>query len=213
VIALEKQGFIYIAPPKTGTLSISRWLRNDYGGKDVAHTHDAIVPLLYAGYIPFISVRNPYDRCISLWWWSCMSPSRSPKCHLYGRSFVKYIRRLIWFRDREDLGHETPRAYMTLSQYAEAVRESTGKIPLPIRFEHQKEDVKALPFFDAAAADLSEGAERSDSPHSAPSVFLSPEEEALVWEYCEQDFKAFGYERVKPDMYISPVETERQVVK
>ena len=136
-----------------------------------------------------------------------MAPERPEKCHLYGSSFVNYMERLMWFRDHEDKGHETPYAYETQMQYLLRIREVYSEKDIYfIRYENPSYDLFRV-FTDADKRSLWYG--NTDKEHecvmneqssSRPKVplwkALSGVEESMVWQYCQEDFKTFKYKRL-----------------
>ena len=66
MIVSDKFNFIYLDPPKTATVSISRYLIKQYGGKQVAR-HSTKIPshINHVKYVKIISVRHPYSRLLS----------------------------------------------------------------------------------------------------------------------------------------------------
>lgn len=190
--------YVYISPPKTGTMSFRSWFTKYFQGETIAVTHEATIPEEYRKVAtPIMSVRNPYERCLSLWWWSCMAPEREAKCHLYGCSFVTYMHRLLWHRDHPDATHQTPNVYMNLAMYANRIEEQTGKRPVSVALEDPALGLRSLPF---VTTEGQLGALRKARVSQRPRVdrmkFFSGVEEDLVWQYCQEDFEAFGYSRL-----------------
>ena len=193
---IEGKDYIYISPPNTGGQAVRKWLIKHEGGKMIGKSYDAIVPdtANKREITKFLlSVRNPYERCLSMWWWSCMAPERLEKCHLYGLSFMRYMERLIWFRDHLDYGHETPYVYETQSQYS--IRAFFMKEGVhAIRYECASHDLEQV--FPDEAPRAFTVISKSNRPKVHSGKFLSGAEEAMVWEYCQEDFEQFGYERL-----------------
>ena len=73
--------YVFVAIPKNGTRALYKVLRQKYnaigysidGGKTYEdHLH--IVPKEMKDFCKFTSVRNPYERFISMWWSTCKRP-------------------------------------------------------------------------------------------------------------------------------------------
>jgi len=198
--SLERK-YVFLTPAKTGATGWRSWLAEHCNGIQINNAHSWQVPIEYRQCTPYLSVRNPYDRCISLWWYSCADPAREKKCHLYGCSFVKYMHRLMWFRDHPDEGHAVPFAYMSLAQYGDRVEKQMGKQPNAIHLESWEADVAS---FGLATEQETTGYRAKNTSTTRPPVspykFLSGLEEELVWQYCQEDFHRFGYARLPREM-------------
>jgi Sulfotransferase family len=57
--------FVYIAIPRTGSKSMSRWLLEHYQGESFGDHHEWRVPEFAREYLIFTVVRNPYQRVVS----------------------------------------------------------------------------------------------------------------------------------------------------
>jgi len=197
MIASLDRNYVMVTPAKTGSTSWGGWLINFCSGVSFGKTHDWKIEDAYLQCTPLLSVRNPYDRCMSLWWWSCADPTRNPKCHLYGCSFVKYMHRLLWFRDHPDKGHQTPEVYMDLAMYADVLLAQTGKEPIALHLESHVTDLQNTGMF--TEEEIRHYRVRNISgtrPLVSAKKFLSGMEEDLVWQYCQEDFIRFGYSRL-----------------
>ena len=66
MILSEKHKFIYLDPPKTATVTLSRSFIRHYGGKQIDR-HNTKIPdnIDHTKYIKIISVRHPYSRLLS----------------------------------------------------------------------------------------------------------------------------------------------------
>jgi len=64
--------WVIITPPKTGSTTLRTLLVDESAGRDTCcftgHQHDATLPRDCQSYGVFATVRNPYDRAVSLWW-------------------------------------------------------------------------------------------------------------------------------------------------
>lgn len=67
----DKYQYVYIAPAKTGSNSIRKFLKDYYDGQVLLGDHDCCISDSsdgkYKSYFKFMSIRNIYDRCISFW--------------------------------------------------------------------------------------------------------------------------------------------------
>jgi hypothetical protein len=188
MIVSKLHRFIYIGIPKTGSISISHWLNMFYGGCSIGMHHDWRVPQDYLSYFRWTVVRNPYDRCFSLWWFECKNPNRRTKSPHFGMSFREHMLMNIRCRDHGDPLHDVPEARMTQTRYVE---QSGAQRVFHLEF---LDELQQLPFFNKIHPIPHHNQASSDRPRHFFECFGGDEEE-LVWEYCAEDFKNFGYKR------------------
>jgi hypothetical protein len=117
MIVSDFHKFVYIGIPKTGSISISHWLNMYYAGRSIDRHHAWHVPEPYQYYYRWTVVRNPYDRCFSLWWFECRNPVRITKSPHFGMSFRDHILMNIRCRDHGDPLHDVAEARMTQLSY------------------------------------------------------------------------------------------------
>jgi len=70
MIINHEQRWIYIGPPKTGSTTMHKELPKRFGGRYVnpEAQHDADIPEGCENYLILASVRDPYQRAVSLYW-------------------------------------------------------------------------------------------------------------------------------------------------
>ena len=126
-----KYKYIYIAPPRTGTRTISTFLREYYDMQAIANgtvlkttqegiqvLHDYKIIPGYEDYLKIMSIRNPYARFVSIW-------------KNYTR--MKKIPPMVF-----------PDSLMNKRTQLSYIRDT--KIDYYIRLEYLKKDLEALPF-------------------------------------------------------------------
>lgn len=57
----DKYNYVYIAPSKTGSNSIKKFLKDNYDGQILLPEHGSIVPDKFKYYFKFMLVRNIYE--------------------------------------------------------------------------------------------------------------------------------------------------------
>lgn len=67
MIISHQHQFIYYAPMKTATSTITDVLTDHFGAELMGGRHDCFLPIEYESYFAFASVRNPYERARSGW--------------------------------------------------------------------------------------------------------------------------------------------------
>jgi len=99
--------YVYIALPRTASLSVSSWLIADHAGRTFdGHYHSADVPRECRDHLVFTVVRNPYGRMASLYrfleqkFWG-----RSDEwCETAGMTMPEFVR---WCIDRPEPNWQT----------------------------------------------------------------------------------------------------------
>jgi hypothetical protein len=191
VIVSEKHRYVYIAVPKAGSQAIARWLVENFDGSAVGYHHAWRVPPTYADYLVFTVVRNPYERCFSAWWFRCQEPSRQRGNPLSGWPFDRFMGSVLAHRQsnrRPDPAGTA--ASMTQKQFAEL-----SKARLAFQLE-RPQDLALLPFVAPEPVALPHQNETASKPRGSFADHFGAAEEQLVWDYCAEDFAAFGYPRL-----------------
>lgn len=70
MIVSHKRKFVYIGPPRTASTTLHHWLSHELLGDKPwvqGEQHSSAIPPEALEYFTFASVREPLDRCVSLW--------------------------------------------------------------------------------------------------------------------------------------------------
>jgi len=192
MIVSNDYNFTFIAIPKTGTRSLVKILQNEYNGELIAkYEHFTDVPDIHKTRFTFTTVRNPYERICSAYWFSLKDPS-----HLHKQ----------WMQDMK-----SKKLKFTLENYLQTIKDYTGTYHHPgiqqslyfkhikydkvLRLEHINNDFNSLPFVKTPVA-----IPRNNSSFSKAAVrqeeLLTPKVIELVNEIYQDDFKLFGYNQI-----------------
>ena len=196
MVVSDKLKYVFIAVPKTGSQAVCHWLCSNYYGKHALNYHDAEIPAAYTDYLVWTVVREPYARCFSWWWMGCREPSRREKnADTWGQSFKEFMVRNIerkndWrWRDNP----EKPNYSMTQKSFVDRSGAQTV-----VHYEQWRDELAGLPFIKKLVWPIPSRNTSTKPKRSFHEYFFDdPEAEGLVWEYCAEDFEAFGYERIR----------------
>lgn len=194
MVVSDRYKYVYIPVMKTGSQAVSHWLCLNYRGKHVGSYHEMEVPAEYQDYLVWTIVRNPYERCYSWWWMDAKEPREKANPDVFGLPFVEYMHRHIERKmdDRWRYNSADPNYSMTQTRVVQI-----SKATHVIRYESMKEGLAELPFIKRLKWPI---ASRNKSP-TRPQVNFreyfsdNPKAEETVWEYCQEDFETFGYQR------------------
>jgi len=155
--------------------------------------HEAHVPDEYSDYTVWTVVRNPYERCFSWWWMVCREPDLKEGNEMWGWSFGKFmhhnIERKYDTRWRDDA--DKPNFSMTQKRFVDV-----SKADHFIHYERLKKELEELPFIKTLVWPIPRRNLSTKPKVSFHEYFADdPVAEVIVWEYCSEDFEAFGYER------------------
>lgn len=173
VIACHNRRYVFISIPRTASSSIRAWLRKRCGGKKISRDHGCVVPKRYQGHLIFAVVRDPYERCYSLWIWDVLK-------HGSGMNFEEYLEFLI---ERKDAPLNT---YITQDKYIR-----TAGVKRILHFEALLPSLERLSFI----GDL------RDFPHRRKTKehdtlyrqHYTERTKELLLQYCKEDFE-LGYQ-------------------
>jgi hypothetical protein len=155
----------------------------------VGYHHSWRVPEEYARYDVFTVVRNPYDRCLSAWWFRCQDPSRREGNPMFGWPFDRFLRSVLAYRETAPRRPTSvAESSLTQKQYVDL-----SGARLALRLEAPA-DLRLLPFVGSDVPPLPRENVTTARPAGRWDQ-LGGREEQLVWDYCAEDFEAFGYER------------------
>jgi len=129
----EKYRFVYLAVPRTGSMSLRKTLMVEYEAQTTGSHHSiSSDPLDYKGKFIFAVVRSPYSRAYSLW-----KKVSGKKDWCKSMPFIEFTDAILRQRT-EDVG---------VSQ-----DEFLSRCPVPIhlfRFENIPDCFRDLPFYDS----------------------------------------------------------------
>jgi hypothetical protein len=173
--------FVYFAPTKTGSTSISSVLMDNFVAEEFAvdeesektTRHAMWFPKEFEHYTTFASVRNPFTRALSLY------------------NFFKEPHETIWeFADRRQSRSVYEWLWPEQRWSDRPIPEGCVPVRLDnfVRLESLSDDFHNLPFVDQEVV----------FPHYTPSyktrVAYPPLLQDLVRETCREDFELFGYD-------------------
>ena len=178
--------FVYIATPRTGSLSTCNWLKNPcFGGEEVNEDHHSLpVDIDYLeteGFYLFTTVRNPYTRAQSLFAWA-MKQHKALYPNLPEMGWIEFLEWLV-----EELpSYDDPNRVMFLPQH-EFLRGLGSSLHI-FHFEEAADSYLRLPFVGSI----------HDFPHVNKGMEPKPDldERAcqLILAWAAPDFRLFGYE-------------------
>ena len=192
MIGSDKLNYVYIGPPKTGTLSVRNWLTTYFSGKVIGGYHQAKVPEKRKDAFKFMTVRHPDERLWSWYQWELYQlrtdrVRRNPDLVPHLGTFGLFIRYLTEMRGKAVDTITSPQ--LTLTQYDYF---KLAKCDMTAILECLPEQLSCLPFANRNDERLIKHTRQT--PGKAP-INITKEEKELVREYCPEDFGKFGYDR------------------
>lgn len=141
MIISHRHRFVYLGPPKTASTTLHHWLSQpafcDHRWEPLPDSqHSSVLPTGVEHYFKFASIRDPFDRCVSLWRHSqsrtSLAAGDAPEM-----TFSQFV--FDW--------QDSASYFYRCSQ-----RQLLGSVQLDaiVRFEHLEQDLFRLPFIAAA---------------------------------------------------------------
>lgn len=193
MMVMKKYRHVYVAIPRTATHSVYAWLRKNYEGRQIGFYHGWRVPETYRDFTVFITVRNPYERVFSYWWLSCMmSLTDKPPA---GCSFRDFMSLITQYKDGDfrNPALNVPEIHGTQKGYYDRAGASVF-----IRLEDFHNELRnKLNFVKRPFPKLPHKHIGKGKPKVSFQNYFGNDEEQLVWDYCAEDFEAFGYKRLR----------------
>lgn len=185
--------FVYIGIPRTASKSMYQWLSQNFGSESIGGHHDYLVPHEFEDYFIFTTVRNPYDRAVSGWFFEPVirSPDDPPKPPSLAVSLRQALAEgLAGTRKHPGQAALVRRCRAELVLHYERLPECLGELPFV-----DKHSIPPFPHNNAGGY--------RDREKGFFDLFSS-EEEQLVWELERDDFGMFGYQRLDSGLPPGP---------
>lgn len=184
MIVSRLRQFVYIAPPRTASETLHVWLTQpilcEYAwARDSATWHSGYVPEDARSFFKFASVRNPYDRAVSLWKFSQITePGKTPDVPALD-TFTEF---LDWMPSE-------------LTFYSVTQSQVVGETMLDaiVRFEELR-SVRELPPITPFKDQLEELPHLNKTDRECWSEYYTPQLIEKVRAHFAEDFERFGYD-------------------
>jgi hypothetical protein len=199
MIVSHSHQIVYMPPPKTGTTTITQLLKKEYDGfvwdewEPDIYTYNGILikqpkhlvhlPKALSHYFVFGSVRNPYSREVSRYYWK------------YYRNHVK-----VTFEEHiMEITKEANSDWYYLRQNSDYVPPQgcvKFKLDAVVRLEHIEKDLASLPFINSPVC-----LPRLNTTTEKHPIDYTPELARKIKEEFAIDFEKFGYS-LRPPLKI-----------
>ena len=108
-------------------------------------------------------------------------------------SFKDFMLRRIEYKEFDPHPNRVvPEVNMSQKRYVER-----AGVQYVVHLEKFQQEIRNLPFISGDIPPLPRKNESPEKPKFKFDEYFSKEEEQLVWDYCAEDFSAFGYQRIK----------------
>lgn len=199
MIVSEKHKFVFIAIPKTGTRSIYKILKEKYEGF-LYREHFKEVPKEYKKYYKFTTIRNPYDRFISMWWSTCKRKSLLNK-NKSGSNFKELAGSadpldLLNFMINTDYKGRGSELFSRQTDFIKS-----NKIDKIIKFENLNQEFNSLPFVNeninlpVLNSTKSKSNNTLNPRHTDYNYYLNKDIIHMINEYYKDDFNLLNYDK------------------
>lgn len=209
---------MFFAVPKTGSKSLKAILREHYGAIPYGNYHNVVIPTEYCHYYTICSVRHPYTRACSLYYY--IISHREHRCHAFVKEngFHDWLRWLVgdiqgptYYFVKNDVQDKNMTEEMELEFFRQSIDLCEGKdlnqtdylsyafganylqrIHYIIRLETIREDFNNLPFVNGCQEIPVINVSRDKSDWRD---LVDREAEELIYRWAEHDFRNFNYAR------------------
>ena len=203
MIVSHSKKLVYLAPPKTGSVSVMKLLKGEpFNGVVIGNEHEAHHGVEWsedlAGYFHFITIRHPYPRMFSLWRMICNGRT------LHKKNSRKWPRFKGWaeqFPDREPTLEELiqhPDSQLTMrnqwrcSWHLEQLGRPVGG--MIVRMENFYKDLRHVKYVGQHIDQIGHENKRIDSGPGWRETF-TPHHVEIIQDVWAEDFDRFGYNR------------------
>ncbi len=186
MLVSHRYKFVYIAPPRTGSLSLHDFFYGNIPELEVIpgnQHHEVKLTSDLDSYAKIISVRNPYTRFLSLYRYGKNHPDNAKfLTQEYFETFVKeHVElRSTWFTQKIQMDY---------------IRDIP--IDFVIHLENTGEDIRKLPFDFCSTAEI----EWKNKSTNFCSVEITKPLAEQIFQWGKEDFSQFGY---KKDSWVNP---------
>ena len=193
MIGCHELKYFYTTAPRTGTASVCQFLRKQYKGKSIARWHRTIIPEEYRSYFRFMTIRDPYQRLVSLWWWchAHKKDPRKPEDRNKDKSFGGFLEWLIPNQYRK-LYDEECMIWSNQSTFYDC-----ANIQHHMMLADIDNEVHKLPFAnpDKHNETVPRHPHRTDLERQAWQSYYNKRTERLAYAHSGPDFDRFGFKR------------------
>jgi hypothetical protein len=193
MVICERQKLLYLAPPKTGSISVVKALTTpEFGGyvfDDRANHHNTVWEDRFQDWFIFITARHPYTKAVSFWRFACnqaMSRRNLSNKRSWPNVFKDGLPNLEGFLVYPKLQYAFMSVWRT-SWHLEEIPRPVDKVVYQETFAQDLKDIPSLTNIEVT--------KENNGPDSRYPWhhFYTPQAIEHVKELWEADFEAFGY--------------------
>jgi hypothetical protein len=199
VLICEKDQILYLAPPKTGSVTVIETLeRSPYCGvrQDQVHAHhNTVWEARFYDWFIFMTTRHPYTRAASFWQFVQRRIRQAlpgtlqwhdPKLNWWSRAYRGQVPDFYEFWEQYPL----PQHRNTIWRASWHLEQIPRKLNSVLHQENLAQELATIPIFQGKDLGWKNQAPSLSCPWHA---HYTPDLIARVHEYWGQDFAAFGY--------------------
>lgn len=189
MIASDYHDYVYVAIPKTASAAVRDFLCKNYRGKVISRYHSVDIPEGYRDCFRFTVVRNPYERCLSRYFYEKNKAQRVPEN-------IGFLHFMEWLSQHQH-NDPMPRSLYYINMTQKEFYDHSG-CDTYIKIEDLDNEIRKLPFVgDLDSVELPvvrKTQNKPDIPFEEYFLHNLKQAKMAVREYCEADFWAFNYE-------------------
>jgi len=189
MVVSHENGFVFVAIPKTASMTISQGLVKHCRGVLVQPYHAWKRPTGTQGYVVFSVVRDPYERLYSWYWFRCVQRNDG----IRGWTFEKWMEYCTECSIVGTKDGNVPELWFPQAEICEM-----AGVTRVVLFESLEMQLMALPFVGPAMMNHMRTVHqhKNNKPRTSPAREMMTEAERdMVWSAYKIDFETYGYER------------------